>query len=231
MKKIVLLVFVLVFSLAACQPDQPDMVTEQPNQEGNVVILEVDSFWQPCVGVSPQLCLQVKEAGQENWTYFYDQIDGFTYEPGYLYQLRVKKETISNPAADASSIKWTLVEEISKTAVVSAAGDLTGNTWVLTSNQGNPANSDNPITLEFDSDAGRLAGNAGCNQYFASFESNGPEFKVATQIGSTRKMCTEPIMQQETSYLQKLQQMQYFQVSGDELLMVSSNGLFLKFEK
>ena len=92
--------------------------------------------------------------------------DGFTYEPGFLYQLKVRKETEADTPADASSIKWTLVEEISKTAVVSAAGDLTGNTWVLTSNQGNPANSDNPITLEFDSDAGRLAGNAGCNQYF-----------------------------------------------------------------
>jgi heat shock protein HslJ len=231
MKKILLLVSVIVLSLTACQPDKPDKVTEQPIQEENVVILDVNSFWQPCVGVSPRLCLQVKEAGQENWTFFYDQIEGFTYEPGYLYQLKVSKQTVADAPADASSIKWTLVEEVSKNAVENSHNDLADTSWTLTSNQGSQANSDNPITLEFNSETDQFGGNAGCNQYFASYELKGSEFTVTTQIGSTRKMCEESVMQQETSYLQKLEKMQYFQVSENDLLLVSMDGLFLEFEK
>ena len=207
------------------------MVTEQATQGENVVILDVNSFWQPCVGVSPRLCLQVKEEGQQNWTLFYDQIEGFTYEPGYLYQLKVRKETVENAPADASSIKWTLVEEVSKNAVENSHNDLTNTSWTLTSNQGTPVNSDNPITLEFNSETDQLGGNAGCNQYFASYELNGSEFTVTTPIGSTRKMCQESVMQQETSYLQQLEKMQYFQVSEKDLLLVSLDGLFLQFER
>ena len=231
MKKILLMVSVIVLSLTACQPEQPDLVTKQATQGENVVILDVNSFWQPCVGVSPRLCLQVKVEGQQNWTLFYDQIEGFTYEPGYLYQLKVRKETVANAPADSSSIKWTLVEEVSKNAVENSHNDLTDTSWTLTSNHGTPVNSDNPITLEFNSETDQLGGNAGCNQYFASYELNGSEFTVTTPIGSTRKMCQEFVMQQETSYLQQLEKMQYFQVSEKELLLVSLDGLFLQFER
>ncbi|QQY34713.1 DUF4377 domain-containing protein [Chryseobacterium gleum] len=60
-------------------------------------------------------CLQVKENDSENWTNFYSSIEGFTYEPGYEYVLKVKTEKIENPPADASSIRYTLVEQVSKT--------------------------------------------------------------------------------------------------------------------
>ncbi len=61
-----------------------------------------------------------KEDPQAEYTLFYDQIEGFEYEEGYEYELRVKEETVENPPADASSRKWTLVEVVSKTAVETA---------------------------------------------------------------------------------------------------------------
>ncbi|WP_228401596.1 DUF4377 domain-containing protein [Chryseobacterium sp. PMSZPI] len=67
-----------------------------------------------CTGVAPMKCLQVKEKTSENWTNFYSNIEGFTYEPGYEYVLKVKTEKIANPPADASSIKYTLVKQVSK---------------------------------------------------------------------------------------------------------------------
>ncbi|MCL8538404.1 DUF4377 domain-containing protein [Chryseobacterium gallinarum] len=68
-----------------------------------------------CTGVAPMKCLQVKEKASENWTNLYTNIEGFTYEPGYEYVLKVKTEKIANPPADGSSIKYTLVKQVSKT--------------------------------------------------------------------------------------------------------------------
>jgi len=68
-----------------------------------------------CTGVAPMKCLQVKETQSGSWTNFYSNIEGFTYEPGYEYVLKVKTEKIANPPMDGSSIKYTLVKQVSKT--------------------------------------------------------------------------------------------------------------------
>ncbi len=62
------------------------------------------------------LCMQIKYSKNENWLNFYDQIEGFTYEPGYDYELQVMTSNIPNPPMDASSIKYELVKVISKVA-------------------------------------------------------------------------------------------------------------------
>lgn len=68
-----------------------------------------------CVGVMPQKCLLIKEKGSEDWTFFYDNIEGFNYEPGYEYVIEIKRDTIEAVAADRSSIKYVFVKEVSKT--------------------------------------------------------------------------------------------------------------------
>ncbi len=68
-----------------------------------------------CTGVAPMKCLQVKEKESDTWQNFYTNIEGFTYEPGYEYVLKVKTEKIENPPMDASSIKYTLIKQVSKT--------------------------------------------------------------------------------------------------------------------
>jgi len=68
-----------------------------------------------CTGVAPMRCLQVKEKESDNWGNFYSNIEGFTYEPGFEYILKVKTEKIQNPPMDGSSIKYTLVQQVSKT--------------------------------------------------------------------------------------------------------------------
>lgn len=72
-----------------------------------------------CTGVAPQQCLLVKKAGATDWEYFYAPIEGFNYEEGYEYEIEVKEENVENPPADASSIKYTLVNQLSKTAKTS----------------------------------------------------------------------------------------------------------------
>ncbi|MBK1897053.1 DUF4377 domain-containing protein [Chryseobacterium paridis] len=83
--------------------------------DGNEKTLIVGPQTADCTGVAPMKCLQVKENASENWGNFYSNIEGFTYEPGYEYVLKVKTEKIANPPADGSSIKYTLLKQVSKT--------------------------------------------------------------------------------------------------------------------
>ena len=69
-----------------------------------------------CVGVGPMQCLQVKYSPEEAWSNFYQDIEGFAYEPGYIYEVSVEliRMDPANVPADASSIRYKLVEVISK---------------------------------------------------------------------------------------------------------------------
>ena len=69
----------------------------------------------PCSGVAPMECLQIKKNVSDTaWQYFYDEIEGFQYEPGYTYTLEVKREKVDNPPADRSSINYTMLKLIAK---------------------------------------------------------------------------------------------------------------------
>ena len=72
----------------------------------------------PCTGVAPMECLQVRESPDLAWQYFYSEIEGFTFEPGFDYELRVREEKVANPPADGSSLRWTLVKVVSKRAAL-----------------------------------------------------------------------------------------------------------------
>jgi hypothetical protein len=78
-------------------------------------VLEIGPTAIPCTGFGPQECLQVRERGETDWTFFYDYIEGFTFEAGFTYLVRVERTTVSDPPPDASAYKWRLLELISKT--------------------------------------------------------------------------------------------------------------------
>ena len=70
-----------------------------------------------CVGEATQLCFLVKEKPEHDWIYFYDPIQGFTYEPGFTYKILVGLTRIENPPQDGSSIAWRLIEVLEKVKV------------------------------------------------------------------------------------------------------------------
>ena len=85
-------VAVLALSLtAACDdgPSTPDAVV--------IKTLQVAPSRAVCTGVGPQLCLQVRETSSAPWTNLYGEIVGFNYEPGFLYEIRIKEEPVANP--------------------------------------------------------------------------------------------------------------------------------------
>lgn len=82
------------------------------------------------------------------------------------------------------------------------------------------------ITLRFQGDT--LVGNAGCNDYFASWEYRGHDYiAVSGQIGTTEMHC-DGFMKQEALYLNILSQVSTF-IVNDTLLQLSGPAGFLAF--
>jgi hypothetical protein len=67
-----------------------------------------------CQGEVPQKCLQVRESEAEPYRNLYSSIEGFDYEPSYVYELRVEATPVANAPADASAVHYRLLEVVSK---------------------------------------------------------------------------------------------------------------------
>ncbi len=104
MIKIAILINLLFFSCSTSKT--VDMDTSNT--------IEVNFHQVICQGVGPQWCYQIKENGEKDWTFFYDEIEGFNFEWGTNYILKIKKEKIENPPADGSSLKWVLASIVKK---------------------------------------------------------------------------------------------------------------------
>ena len=100
--------------IVACNPTPEP---EGKDSTGNTITLYVDSEQVDCVGVAPQKCLRAKTDPDGEWQLFYAPIEGFKYEEGFVYELKVDTFDVPNPPADGSSIRYELVEVVSKEAV------------------------------------------------------------------------------------------------------------------
>jgi hypothetical protein len=106
---------VVALAIAAGCKDHPDPEISEASSGDSVRTFFVSHTKVDCVGVAPMKCLQIRESRGADWTLFYSQIEGFDYEEGYDYELRVRLEEVENPPADAASIRYELVELVSKT--------------------------------------------------------------------------------------------------------------------
>jgi heat shock protein HslJ len=238
--------------LAACTPGLPGGSPQpgSPQPGETVKTLYVGPQLVDCAGVAPQKCLQVKDSPDGEYRLFYDQIEGFEFEEGKEYVLKVSEQPIENPPADSSNIQYRLVDVISSSpssappsgsgnvssggsssATVPAgphAGGLDGQLWSLDS----MVNSSgvmaalvpgSQITAEFKDS--QLGGRSGCNNYFASYQVNGNAIQISG-AGGTEMFCAEPegVMDQEAAYLKTLSLAASYQISGGKLQIADASG-------
>jgi heat shock protein HslJ len=237
---LVLLAALAMLFVVACSPTggqepivaEPTTGAEEVEGQTEMKTLYVGPELVDCTGVAPMKCMQVKEDPNGEWQLFYNQIEGFTFEPGFTYELSVNVETIANPPADGSSLRYTLVEVVSKTAAAEApateAGGLQGVRWVLVSylnaaGETVAALADREVTAEFRPD-GQMGGSAGCNQYFASYTVDGDALTIG-QAGSTMMACMpEEVMQQEAQFLSLLTTAATYRIDGEQLHIIDAAG-------
>ena len=88
-------------------------ISMEPPVERVVLEVTVGPELVECVGVAPMQCLVV------DGEYFYDSIEGFKYEEGYVYRIRMERYDawpgLEEPPQDASAYGYRLVEVVSQT--------------------------------------------------------------------------------------------------------------------
>jgi heat shock protein HslJ len=219
-------------------PAEPTAEMEPTEAVGRVITAWVGPELVDCVGVAPQKCMQVKTNPDGEYTLFYDQIEGFDYQEGYEYEIQVLVEAVPNPPADASALKYTLVEVVSQTPVTveqPMTGDLSveeeltleGPTWLLESylnleGQQTERLPQTRVTINFVD--GEVSGSAGCNNYFGPYEVDGNNLTVGP-LGSTMMMCIQDDTAiQETAYLANLGNVASYAILDNQLQLQDAEG-------
>lgn len=72
-------------------------------------------------------------------------------------------------------------------------------------------------TIHFQAD-GKVTGFASCNNFFGSFVATDKTLEIGP-LGTTRKACPEPIMQQETAFLAAIESTTAYYIDGSTLTM------------
>lgn len=156
--------------------------------------LEIKENKAPCTGVAPMECMQVKEG--KNWTLFYNTIEGFDYEPGYRYKLRVVRTEVDKPPADASKYHYKLKKVLRKKAVVME--EFINKKLVLTQMNGKPITQTSFYgTLNFNT--GTFSGKSGCNNFNIPFDIDKKKISFGHGIG-TLMACAPDLMELEDEF-------------------------------
>lgn len=74
---------------------------------------------------------------------------------------------------------------------------------------------------------GNVAGKGGCNRYFGGITQQGDGVLTLGAMGSTRMMCMGDLAGKEMLYLQKLEKVATFKVSGQQLVLSDANKVAL----
>jgi heat shock protein HslJ len=200
----------------ACGTAEPTAGPTDPLSAGAGSVLEtlqVAPWRVECTGVGPQMCLQVRGSSDRPWTLLHDEIAGFDYEAGYVYEIRVREDAVANPPADASAVRRTLVAILGKTP---AAPSLAGPTWRLVSLDGRDIVTGTRVTASFGADD-RVAGSAGCNRYTGHAAAADGRLQVGL-MAATRMFCgADGVMEQEAAYLDALGRAASYRIAGTEL--------------
>jgi len=109
---------------------------------------------------------------------------------------------------------------------LSAGGaELTAVQWRATYVGAEPIPEDAGIWVQFEVD-GSIGGNAGCNSFSGSLEKTESGIKVGP-LGATRMACPNLAMSRETAFLGALQQATAFEVAGQRMTSLDSEGNLL----
>lgn len=187
----------------------------------------VNSAKVACTGVAPMSCLQIQKGDKidpDSWQFFYSTIKGFDYEPGKIYQIKVKITDKEGPVpADASSKNYELVEIMSKET--DPALRIT-NSWKITKvgDIEHPTGFKNKeeLTFEFDASNNTYMGNMGCNTVRGEIKLNDGKKLLLGPGAATRMAC--PDMTVEKAISNALVDTRGYQLEKNQLYFLNEAG-------
>jgi heat shock protein HslJ len=180
-------------------------------------------------GMLNKECYLVKlSKDQKEWTFFSDEIAGFTYQEGYEYELIIKTEKIKNPPMDASNLKYSLVKIVNKKSVSNSLE--LSNQWIIASIN-EPDNIDKPVSkssfITINEMNNSFSGNGGCNKISGVLTVSGGKIKFG-KIISTRMMCDN--IEQENKFIKALETTTHYKIIGAELFLYNGTIKLMTLE-
>jgi len=173
----------------------------------------------------------VKDNPEKKWELYKGEFMGLQYAPGYLYELKVQKDSLSNTSQNAPDQQWVLVEIVQKVAIemeqVVTNSELTGSVWSL--EQFGPlqtlksALGDSIPTIFFQLD-GHFTGSTGCNRFNGTYTLENSRIKFGS-IAATKKMCSgQPgMLEQEQTILKAVESAERYQIENGKLFIFSAS--------
>lgn len=116
-----------------------------------------------------------------------------------------------------------VVLALSACSIFGSSQGVSGSLWMLTELNGSPPLPDTAITVEFGED-GRVGGSSGCNSYNTTYSVSGNKINLGDQVASTMMACPDPVMDQESDYLEALSAAATFEIAEDTLTIYDADG-------
>lgn len=189
-----------------------------------------------CRGIVAQECLQVKRLNDEKFELFRQNIENFRFIPGYFYVLDVRVETIKNPPADASTLRYRLrrilarvkSENLPAPVPSTTSRNLSGIEWKLTRVEGKAVENEKSV-IRFDGQNSRVSGNGGCNSFGGTLTRDSNQIKIS-QIISTKMACVnQNTMQIEYDFFRNLERVTSFHIRSGKLYLSAGDAIVLEF--
>lgn len=175
---------------------------------------------------NPNGCMQVKEKSKGEWQSMVDTIEGFAYQEGYNYTLKVEqlantangahykllkvlkqKKSDFNPASRLPAKRWYLQEMVEDTTFIRLMDT-------------------SAVYIELKPADMSFSGHGLCNNFHGILNTDGSQISL-TQIVSTKMACKGTLL--ESIVTTMLADMHSFKVVGDKLTLAGGNKAFMQF--
>lgn len=180
------------------------------NQFGGPFVIEGETITQVEIARTARDCLQEGVIEQENTL-----IEGLTTATSYT--IEGNNLTINHSNGSLGFAK------------VDSPADSLGTEWRLQAfdmgADAQPLVTGTTVTLTFGED-GRVSGSAGCNTFNGPYTLNGTTLSIE-ELAQTRMACDEPILTQETNFINALRSARHTAVDGDLLYIVHDDGILV----
>ena len=208
------LAFILALFFSSCQEEK--------------IVFVADHY-----GNCEEQCLLIRENKDASWDNFSGKIDGFKYEEGYSYQLKVLiSKNKKGKGDDNDEFTYKLVKIISKikTEEASSANIDDGKKWYVKQLAGFENTTDR--TPFFTIKSGNINGNSGCNTFGGNLLLNDKGLFSVGRLRMTKMYC-EKYMKLEIEFSQSLSKANLYTLANDELKVFDENEqlLFLATQK
>jgi heat shock protein HslJ len=142
-------------------------------------------------------------------------------------QFLVGLAQVDSYSVDGSTLRLGLSTGGQMTFGQGVAQTLVGPTWELTGYNNGRGGVQSVLagttsTATFGAD-GRINGSAGCNTYLGPYRSDGQSLTIGP-LATTRMLCAQPVMDQETAFLAALQKATQYQFESGRLVLRDAGG-------